>query len=477
MERSEIIQKSILATCFIAIALLSVKLSINHGLAVGTLIYLIPIILFCFFQCIKSPLVTFFVLYGATFSILGIARYIELPIAPGLIIDILILLNFLVLLFQYIWSKEKLAPIYFNPVLILSIVWMVYCLLEVINPKSTISNWSTTVRNIGVHIVLFQLLVFLVLNTVSKLRIFFVVWGLLIILAILKAFGQQYFGFDEAEIAWLNEGSGKTHLLHSGIRYFSFYTDAANFGCNMGLTIVLFLILAVNEKSYSRRFFYIIVILLAIYGFMISGTRAAVAVPLVGFVAWIVLMKEWKWIIGGFGSLAILLSLILFTNIGDNNPSIRRMRTAFQFSEDASFNVRLENQAKMKTFMSSHPFGIGMGSAKNAKGGDLMYGIATDSSLVFIWVETGIVGLVFYLLIFFTVLGYGTYYVWFVLKDRVVKNITIASVSGMSGMLVAGYANEVLHQFPTGQTIYILMGVIMISPYLDKEINNAKQIA
>ncbi|MNN79203.1 hypothetical protein D3C81_1958260 [compost metagenome] len=84
--------------------------------------------------------------------------------------------------------------------------------------------------------------------------------------------------------------------------------------------------------------------------------------------------------------------------------------------------------------------------------------------------ETGIVGLVIYVLLCLTILGFGTYYVLVVLKDNRIKSIVAASTAGLTGIMVAGYANEVLHQMPTGQTVYILMGIIMLSPVIDKKL-------
>jgi len=469
VERNDLLRKLGLAVFLGGLATIALMLCIKQGLAIGFAIYALPLLLVFLFCCIKSPLTTFLLVYITSFGILGLARYVEMPIAPGLVIDILLLLNFLVILFQYLWGKEKVGVLYANPVLIMSLLWMFFCLLQVINPMASLSNWSTTVRNIGIHIVVFQVLVFFVLNDLKKLNLFFLTWGVLVLLATLKALGQKFIGFDSAEMAWLDSGGARTHLIHSGARYFSFYTDAANFGCNMGLSLVLFTILATHEKNRARRIFYIIVILCSTYSFMISGTRAAVAVPFVGFATWVVLVKEWRWIFGGALVIVLTFAFFTFTKIGDGNADIRRMRTAFEFTEDASFNVRLENQEKMRAFMRYYPFGIGMGSAKNTQEGDLMYGLATDSSMVFIWVETGIVGLIFYILLFVVVLAYGTYYVWKVLKDPAIKTITSAATAGLAGMIVAGYANEVLHQLPTGQTVYILIGIIMMSPYLDKK--------
>ena len=40
----------------------------------------------------------------------------------------------------------------------------------------------------------------------------------------------------------------------------------------------------------------------------------------------------------------MLYAFFAFTEIGDGNALIRRMRTAFRPQEDTSFNVRIENQ-------------------------------------------------------------------------------------------------------------------------------------
>jgi len=450
--------------------IIGVYLFVFAGVAMGILFFLLPLLFLLVIYCLSSPISCFFLIYIASYLVMGVGRYIILPLPAGVILDLLILFNFLCLSLHYI-RGNPLGKLYYNPYLFISMLWMIFCLLEIINPMSTFANWITTVRSIGMHIVFFQLLVFLCLDNLEKLRIFFGLWGILILLGALKAIGQKYIGLDRFESTWLYTFGAHTHVIYSGIRYFSFFTDAANFGCHMGLGIVVFTILAFYEKNANRRIFCIAVALLAVYGLMISGTRAAMAVPFVGFAFFIILVKEWKWIILGVSLLVLAFSFFNLTTIGNSNADIRRMRTAFSFSDDASFNVRLENQKKMRSFMSDHPFGIGLGGSKHANQGDVMHGIATDSSFVFIWVETGIIGLILYILMCLTILSFGTYYVLFVLKDNRIKSIAAASTAGLAGIMVAGYANEVLHQMPTGQTVYILMGIIMLSPVIDKKLS------
>lgn len=122
--------------------------------------------------------------------------------------------------------------------------------------------------------------------------------------------------------------------------------------------------------------------------------------------------------------------------------------------------------------MPAHPFGIGIGKAKHTDSKDHMYGLATDSSLIYVWIETGIVGLILFISIFLFVLGRGIYDVLFRIKNKELKGIMSALIAGLSGILIASYGNEVLQQFPTGPILYICMTFIMMGRYFDKEIEN-----
>ena len=135
------------------VATIALLLSLGNGIGLGLIVYVSPLLLCFFIVCLRSPFYTFLTLYVASFIVLGLSRYVEFFIPPGLIVDILILFNFVVILIQYLWGERKVESIYFNPVLVLSIGWMLYCILQIANPMTSFSNWSTSVRNIGMHIV------------------------------------------------------------------------------------------------------------------------------------------------------------------------------------------------------------------------------------------------------------------------------------------------------------------------------------
>ncbi len=463
--------KAVIYTSIIAGLVLMTFLIWRSGLATGLLFACIPFVCLIIIAFIKKPIVAYLYLYVVNFLIMGIGRYVNLPIPPGVIVDISILMTLLFLFFHTLYGRidwrRAIHPLFF-----LSLIWLLYCFVEALNPSSSVGQWATSVRSIAIYIFLFPILTSVICNRYKHLKIFLLVWAVLVLFAVLKAFVQKYHGFDSAELAWLTLSGGHTHLIHSGIRYFSFFTDAANFGCHMAFAFVVFSISAIYIKSTKLRVFFTIVSIAAIYGMMISGTRTAIIIPFVGFTCFVLIVRQWKWIIAGCAVLVATFMFFNFTYIGQENTSIRRMRTAFRFQQDASYQVRIDNQGKMAQFMGDYPFGLGLGSSKHAEEDGLLYNIATDSSLVYIWVETGIVGLILYLAILLFILILSIYYILRKLKHPELKGIVTAITAGYAGMLVAGYANEVLHQFPTGPTIYICLAFIMMSPLLDKELRN-----
>ena len=100
------------------------------------------------------------------------------------------------------------------------------------------------------------------------------------LLAVAKGYMQKNQGFDSAELAWVMTRGYNTHILKTGIRYFSFFTDAANYGCGMGLSLVVFFLSSFYTKNKYLKIFYLIVAAGAGYGLLISGTRASMAVPI-----------------------------------------------------------------------------------------------------------------------------------------------------------------------------------------------------
>jgi hypothetical protein len=274
---------------------------------------------------------------------------------------------------------------------------------------------------------------------------------------------------------WLNlrDGGGAvTHILFGKLRVFSFMSDAGQFGANQGYTGVVMIITSMVEKNKRRKIFLLTVGILALYGMLLSGTRGSISVPLAGFTLYFILKKNKAVMISGFFLLISVFIFFKYTLIGQDNQQIRRMRSAFD-PNDASLQVRLENQKKLKVYLATRPMGGGIGhagvKAQKYLPNAFLSNVATDSWYVLIWAEQGIIGLSLHLFILFYVLIKASYLIMFRIRDPIVKMKMAALASGMFGVMVASYGNAVLGTMPTGMLIYVSMAVMLNAEVLDEE--------
>ncbi|MCO6161428.1 O-antigen ligase [Flavobacterium sp. NRK F7] len=403
------------------------------------------------------------------FFVTGLARYV--PLAWGLTIDGLLILIYVALFFKGFaykipWHKAK------SPLTLVVSVWMGYILLEIGNPEAQSKEaWFYAMRGVALYQWLSIPLLFVLFNKEKDLNTFFIIWGILSVLGTLKGFQQFAFGVDPFEKRWLDQGGAETHILFGKLRVFSFYSDAGQFGASQGHAGVVFGILALFKKdNFKLKAFFIFVALAGFFGMLISGTRGAIAVPALGGIMLLILKKNLKVLILG----AILgIGVYIFfahTTIGQGNAEIRRMRTAFDPNEP-SLMVRLENQKKLKGYLASRPFGGGVGATGNwgqrFTPHTFLANTATDSWYVMIWADTGQVGLTYYLLMLFFILGTGAYHVMYKLKDEWLKAQIAALTCGMAGIMMASYGNGVFGQMPTGILMYVGMVFMFISPKID----------
>lgn len=169
-----------------------------------------------------------------------------------------------------------------------------------------------------------------------------------------------------------------------------------------------------------------------------------------------------------------------FTDIGNGNSFIRRMRTAFRPTEDASYNVRVENRKRFAYYLKDRPFGVGVGGSVIDKE-ELMkldepY-IPTDSFYVGIWVQGGIVGLCLYLTIQVLVLLRCCYLLMFRIKNEQLARILAALLCGVFGLWLNGYVGDGMGFLPGSFLIALFLSFVLNGTYLDKQLNKNEIIA
>ena len=455
-------------------------LFVISGISLAFVLLAFPLVLFILNRIFINASFGMIVIYVLNFILMGLTRYI--PITLGYFMDIFLLLIFLSYFFKHFYTKLDFSPLK-NDLIYLTLIWVAYILLEVINPEAvSFDAWFSAMRGEGLYMIMVIPLVYLIFNKPKNLDSFMYIWGVLTILATLKGMEQLYIHPDPWEQKWLDDGAATTHILWGKLRVFSFFTDASQFGASQGQSGVLGILMFINTKEYKKKIFWLIVGLAGLYSMMISGTRSAIAVPMVGFFLYIILRKNIKIIIIGSILMCMIIGFFKFTNIGAGNSQINRMRTAFNPQEDASMTIRIYNQKRFAAYLKTRPFGGGVGHAGDHAHKFVPYGylanIATDSWFVLIWAECGIVGLFIHLFVIFYIIGKCIYIVMFRLKNQILIGKLSALLCGVFGIVIASYSNAYFGQFPTHILVFTSMAFIFLGPNLEEqmEIDEKEQL-
>lgn len=458
-----------LTICLGLIGIVISLLSDNYAMVLG--VAFIPILLILSFLTLQRPVILFFILFIIQYFFVTIYRILNID-QIGVFLDCLTWSILLIIIIQSAlyhnidWKRAK------NVLSIGALIWMIYCIAEVVNPSGMFSAWVLS-RGLITNGFILTMYACVLINNNKLLNTFLITLSILTLIAVIQSFIQQFMGFNAIEQRWLNEGSYKTHLLSTGIRYFSIFSDAGNFGSNMGCASIIFIISGLYIKSKGLKIYYIIIGLLSLYAMFSSGTRGAMIVPLAGLALYIVISKNIKAILSGGTTLLLIYLFFAFTTIGQSNALIRRMRTAFNPTEDASFNVRRDNQKRLAEYLKYKPFGEGLGlsGVENQKTSyRFTTSIPHDSWYVKIWVETGAVGLILYAGFLLVTVIQGCYIVMYKIRDTELKGKLTALLCGIFGLMLSAYGNAFWGQYPTPIIAFTGLAIVMNGVSFDKEI-------
>ena len=374
--------------------------------------------------------------------------------------------------------KETYFGRAWNIMLLAIMIWIGFCFIEIFNDSCglgmNINAWFTGFRLMALHLVWIILVFSLYISNPQRLLLYLRVWAVLSLFSAFWTWKMKTFGFTAIEHNWIWNISYQTHILNGGtlIRYFSTFNDAATYGCNASASAVAFLIFGITSKLKIDKIFFFITAAAVIWGMFQSGTRTAMITLIAGFVVFLFLAKSTKIlvpsaIIGGF-----FIFILIFTNIGNSNQQMRRMRTAFK-KNDASANVREINKAAIAKYLKEAPWGIGLGMMSSDIPANNKFkklsDIPPDSEYVFIWVRTGLVGVTVFTCCMVLMLLGGTFIVLFRLKSPSLVGIGGGLCAAFVSMHLGGYGNQVLFQYPNGITFFGGMAIVYLLPYIEPE--------
>ncbi|MGM0647328.1 MAG: O-antigen ligase family protein [Bacteroidota bacterium] len=442
------------------------------GLTAAAGFIALPIIIFFLLVLFHHPKTGVIAYLVAAFCISYTAKIIT-GIPLGLSMDILLLLTLLAIIFRKFYEGVDWRPAD-SPITWVLLGWFILTLLYLFNPEArSMVAWFYAMRAVALYPLLTAVIVLLVFNKHKHLNTFLKIWAIFTILSALKSIQQKYIGVDPFEQQWLSEGAATTHVLFGKLRAFGLYNDAGVFGAAMGHALVVFGAAGLDAPTRSKKILFFTAAFLGLIGLVLSGTRGALAVPAMGVLVYLLLKKNIKLFVTGILALILAFSFLKFTTIGNSVYEINRMRTALN-PEDESLQVRLENQKKLAKYLDDKPFGGGIGSAgswgKRFSPGTLLAETPTDSWYVRIWAEMGIVGLILHLTMLFYILIAGSRIVYNKIHNKELNGIFAGIMGGYFGIMVASYGNQILGQLPIGQTLFIGIAFVFISPKIQKEI-------
>ena len=453
--------------------LLAIYEFVTAGFPTFAIICISPVLVVCTILIFKYRLLTFWMLIGINYLIQ--AKWLSLPVPTSVPNE---LLQLMLLGLALIDTHHTHFDRSLNLMFLAIASWCGFCTLEVLNDTCGIGidvpAWFTVARMVGYQLMYIFLVFTLYITTPKILVRYLYLWGFLALFAAFWVWKQQYIGFTESENAFLQGRGRTTHVLQAGtlIRYFSIYSDAANFGIGIASTAVAFIIFGITAKVRKYKLFFLTVGLATAWAMFPSGTRTAIACFMAGMLMYVFLSKSFKIAIPFTIAFALFVFMLAFTTIGNGNQQIRRMRSAFD-KNDASAAQRTINQEAMKKYMAEAPWGIGMGIGYgNAPANNkytFMAKVPPDSELVFIWIHTGIIGLTVFLCCMGLMLFGACRIVFFVLKSSSLRGIGAGFCCAFGSQMVGGYGNQVLLQYPNCLVFFGGLAIVYVLPHIEKE--------
>lgn len=451
-------------------------------IAVG--IACIPIILAIGLYGLSHPHLTYFfyAIYSLTF--ITIMRYTRTE-GLSVILDILLVYGMVAIICSSYIKNNVNWRRAFNMLTISYIPWVVFTLFQFLNPFSQSDSMMTGIRSWIAETIALYFIASVLSDSWNGLKTGLTTLSLFIFACFIKVLWQRFIGFDSAEQYFLYEqGAQTTHIIHSGIRYFSFISDAATFGTLMSTATLVYGLIATKTRNKKMAFWFFIIAICSFIGQLLSGTRGSLIIPAIGIILYTLLCKNIK-----TSMIMIVLGIttyifFAFTNIGDSNTFIRRARTAFHPSKDASMNVRISNREKIAEYMSKNPLGAGIAhmvpiQILNDEGLYVDDIIPSDSYYVGIWSQTGYFGLFLHILIHASVILTCCYKVLFKVKNAELRQILMAFTCASFGIYVSGYTSYSIGQPPINFLIPAMLAFVLNGPYIDAElqqINNSKRL-
>ncbi len=455
---------------------------LSTALAYATALYGIMVGLVTIISLV-TPLLVFFILVNPAFGIIvyitlayimaWLSRYLIGSFPLGTLMDGMLVLFILGLFIQMKQKKEW--QVFNNNISIFILIWVLYNLMQAVNPAAASKlAWLYTVRTVALVTLMYFIFVFNIrtkkfIKTILKWWIF---WSFI---AACYAFKQEYIGFDAVEQNWLDTNPDLAGLLFLAghWRKFSMFSDPVTFAYNMATGSILCMALITGPMKRYKKVILAFLAFFFLNAMIFSGTRAANPLLPIALILFAILKFNKKILMFTLGAFLFIGFLIVMPT---SNQNILRFQTAFRPKQDASYQLREENQAKIKPYVYSHPFGGGLGATgewgARFSPNSFLGTFQPDSGYVRTTVELGWVGLLLFSLMIFVILKTGINN-YFKIIDPQLKSYSLAVVLIVFIWNIGNFPQQAIVQYPSN-VLFFLAVALMVSIYrIDQQQNLA----
>lgn len=455
------LRTGILVGSLLVISVAFAILIINGGSTIGVILLGIILGLPLVWVCFSNPLYALIISVVLSYFIFVVRRITGIYDLPtGTVVDILLVVGALGILFKKSRTEQPVR----NVISITFFVILAYLMLEVLNPNAyNIQAWL----NLGLRTVVIRLAVFVIalhaFNSIASVKVF---TGFCIAFALVAAvYGmyQQWVGLPDFDQKWVTADPVRYRLffINGQMRKWSILGEVSSFGVIMAFTAVTTMILGLGPYKTRNRVLLFIASLCMIIGMAFSGTRTAYVMLPIGIVFYILLtIKDRRTIV--FSMFAFVIGGGLFFG-PFYGGTLSRIRTAFRPSEDASMQVREQNRDFIQPYMWSNPFGGGIGTVSQAgqqyHPGHPLAGFPPDSGYMHTVLETGSIGLLLTVWLYFITLVVGVKN-YFRSRDPEIKNLYVAYMAAFFAITIGNIAQNAV-SYPPADIITICILVLM----------------
>ena len=224
-----------------------------------------------------NRIITFHILLAAQFALVAASMVVNVKI--GLFSMALILLSTTICLVQLSNDERTDWRSGQNTMTWLFTAWLLFYLLEIMNPNNVMEAWNINLTPYALTPLICAFVIPIVIRTKKDVELLLIIWSVFVIIFTLKGYWQKNHGFSSKDLYFLHVlGGARTHIIWSGIRYFSCFSDAANYGVHSAMAGVTFAIAGFFVDSKWKRIYFLSIAFCGIYGMGISGTRSAMGV-------------------------------------------------------------------------------------------------------------------------------------------------------------------------------------------------------